>query len=450
MDNRIGTGRTLARAYGFLFGHIADVIGLGWLAATFYGTSVYFLIHKLVDALLIAPPTTPLVNQFTLPYFAGFLLATAFFAAPMSVAMTRNALGNLESRAGVYFIYGRREIRAFWAFLKLCVIVLTVTLGTGVLSMKAAGIIAARIAPGQIWLNTPPAVWLTAGAAFLTVCVFVFIEARLGFFLAPLAGSGERTLLRYSWQLNRGNSWAVFASTFVMLLSVFGVLAGCYYFFSDSNFNATMIAQRGDPAMWHAIANSALPIAAICAITLTVLSGLFAGASARAYGIVSGNLDRIETEEAPSFEEPVHAMAALARAEPSFPLRAAEEPFAAVEPSHAETSLNVISEPVAAAMPEAAPEPVLTALHIAEPEAPVAMQPAPFAQEDAQPEGHVFDAHEPETKTAAPATIPAELLEPALHAPDTAAPKTAEAEAIPLPAASEIPASPEHAPSEAV
>ena len=51
MDDRVGTGRTLARAYGFLFGHIADVIGLGWLAAVFYGASIYYLIHKLVDDL---------------------------------------------------------------------------------------------------------------------------------------------------------------------------------------------------------------------------------------------------------------------------------------------------------------------------------------------------------------------------------------------------------------
>lgn len=427
MDNRVGIGRTLARAYGYLFRHVAEVAGLGWLAAVFYAASIYYLIHKLVDALLVAPPATPLVNQFTLPYFAGVLLATAFFAAPMSVALTRNALGNLESRAGVYFIFGRREIRAFWAFIKLYVIAGALTLATGMLSVKAAAMIAAQVPLAQAWLNIPPVVWLTGGAAFLTVCMFVFIEARLGFFLAPLAASGERALLRYSWQLSRGNSWAVFASSFVMLLSVFGVLAGCYYFFSDSNFNATMIAQRGDPAVWHAIANSAMPIAAICAITLTVLNGLFAGASARAYGIVSGNLERIETEEPPVFEEPAHAMAAPAHVEPSFAFRAAGEPFAVkevapAEAPHVEAQLvNVISEPVAEAKAPEQP-------HVAE-AAPVVM---------AATEAPVAEVAAPATE--APAT---EAVSPA---PDTAA-----EEITPLPAASEVPpAAPETAPLEAV
>lgn len=216
-----------------------------------------------------------------------------------------------------------------------------------------------------------------------------------------------------------------------------------------------MIAQRGDPAMWHAIANSALPIAAICAITLTVLSGLFAGASARAYGIVSGNLDRIETEEAPIFEEPVHAMAASV-AEPMFPLRAAGEPFVATEAlpaeMHAEAqSVNVISEPVAAAPAEAAPEPVLTVLHIAQPEPVAVHATAPahdaprFEAEEHAPE---VDAHEPEVKAAA---HPAEAHATELRAVEIAAPEAVEEEATPLPAASEMPqVSAEHAPSEAV
>jgi hypothetical protein len=431
MDDRIGTARTLVRAYGFLFGKVVDVIGLGWLAAVFYAASIDYLIQKLVAALLVAPPSTPLVNQFTLPYFAGMLLATAFFAAPMSVALTRNALGNLESRAGVYFIYGRRELRALWAFVKLYVIAVALTLATGILSAKAAAMIAAQTVPGQLWLGAPPAVWLTGGAAFVTVCVFVFVEARLGFFLAPLAASGERALLRYSWQLSRGNSWAVFASTFAMLLSVFGVLGACYYFFSDSNFNATMIAQRGDPAMWHAIGNSALPIAAICAITLTVLSGLFAGASARAYGIVSDNLERIRADEAPMFEEPAHAMAAPAHVEPGFSSRAAGEPFAVPEAPRAETALpNVMSEPVAVAAEQPAEEPpVLTALHVAE----------------APPMPEAVNASGAETHVAA-VVMPEHSAEAAGH---ETAPAFEIAEITPPPAASVPPVSPEHAPSAA-
>jgi hypothetical protein len=149
MDNRVGTGSTLARAYGFLFGHIADVIGLGWLAAVFYGASVFFLIQRLTAALLIAPPSTPLLNQFTLLYFAGFLIATAFFGAAMSVAMTRNALGKLDSRAGVYFVFGLKEARAFWAFLKLYVIAAVLTLAAGVLSWNGALLAAAQIPPRQ-------------------------------------------------------------------------------------------------------------------------------------------------------------------------------------------------------------------------------------------------------------------------------------------------------------
>jgi hypothetical protein len=389
----------------------------------FYGASIYYLIQKLVAALLVAPPSTPLVNQFTLPYFAGMLLATAFFAAPMSVAMTRNALGNLESRAGVYFIYGAREIRALWAFVKLYAIAVALTLGTGVLSVKAAAMIAAQIAPAQLWLGTQPIVWLTGGAAFITVCMFVFIEARLGFFLAPLAASRERPLLRYSWQLGRGNSWAVFAATFAMLLTVLGALGACYYFFSDSNFNATMIAQRGDPAMWHAIANSAMPIAAICAITLTVFSGLFAGASAHAYGVVSGNLERVEVEDAPTYEEPVHAMAASARPELGFAFRTVGEPFVARDIPHEAPQiephpLNAVSEPTAAEAPPAAA--------VVVEEVPPAEMPAEEPSAEEQP--------------AEEAILPLEELAPAENA-----------DATPPPAVSEAPpVSPETAPLEVV
>jgi hypothetical protein len=285
------------------------------------------------------------------------------------------------------------------------------TLAAGMLSVKGAGMIAAQIAPPQLWIGTPPIVWLTGAAAFLTVCVFVFIEARLGFFLAPLAASGERALLRYSWQLSRGNSWAVFASTFAMLLSVLVVLAACYYFFSDSNFNATMIAQRGDPAMWHAIANSAVPVAAICAITLTVLSGLFAGASARAYGIVSGNLERIAREEVPAFEEPVHTMAAPERVEPGFAFRAAGEPFAARDIAHSETQL-VEAQPVLAA------------------DAPVEETPA--SEVDPAVEAPAEEHPEEESVLPLEDVVPDEAVTP------------------PPAASEEPPASPEHAPSEAV
>jgi hypothetical protein len=412
MDNHVRTGGLLARAYGFLFGHIVDVIGLGWLAAVFYGASVFLLIRRLMAALLIAPPATPLVNQFTLPYFAGFLIATAFFGAAMSVALTRNALGKLGSRAGVYFVYGRGEMRMFFALLRLYAIAVALTLATGFLAAKGAALAASQIPAGRMWLGAPPNLWLTAAAIFLTVCVFVLAQAWLGFFLAPLAAAGERALLRYSWQLSRGNSWATFAATFAMLLSVFGVLAGCYYFFSDSNFNTTMIAQRGDPAMWHAISDSAAAIAAICAIALTIMNGLFAGASASAYAAVESDLERIESSE------PVHAMAATPRVEPGFFPRTGSETFAAA-PMHAEMAAqpaNVISEPVSIIAAEA-PLETSDVEHFDVLEAPAEVAPAGEAVED----------------------LTAEQGE------DTAG------ETTPPPASSEVPpVSPEHAPSEAV
>jgi hypothetical protein len=351
MDNRVGTGSTLARGFGFLFGHIFDVVGLGWLAAVFYAASIFLLIQRLMAALLIAPPATPLVNQFTLPYFAGFLIATAFFGAAMAVAMTRNALGKLDSRAGVYFVYGWKEVRAFWAFLKLYVIAAVLVLAMGIVALNAVPISAIQFPSTERWLGVAPIVWFTGVAVFLTFCVFVFVQARLGFFLAPLAASGERARLRDSWRLGRGNAFAIFIITFAMLVFVFGILAGCYFGFSDSDFNATMIAQRGDPAMWQAISNSAAPIAAICAIALTVLNGLFAGASASAYAQVEGTLERGET----NLPEPVHAMAATRRIEPGFFTQGSGEPFAAAaESRHADAQpLNVISEPVSTVAAEA-------------------------------------------------------------------------------------------------
>ena len=330
MTNRVGTGGTLARAYVFLFGHIIDVVGLSWLCAVFYGAAVFLLINRLAAALLIAPPTTPLVNQFTLPYFLGFLIATAFFGGAMAVALTRGALGQQESRAGVYFVYGAKELRMFFALLRVYAIALIVTLTTGYLTAKGATAISARLQPGQIWLNAPPNLWLTIAAAVITAGVFVFMQARLGFFLAPLAASGERALLRYSWQLSRGNSLATVTATLATLVSVFGILAAGYFSFSDSNFNATMIAQRGDPAMWHAFQANAGVIATICAVTLTALNALFAGASAYAYAIVEGGLERAEknSSDYTGSYEAAYAMAVPQRVEPGFFAQEGPETFA--------------------------------------------------------------------------------------------------------------------------
>jgi hypothetical protein len=211
----------------------------------------------------------------------------------------------------------------------------------------------------------------------------------------------------------------------VALLSVFGVLAAGYYF-SDSSFNATMITQRGDPTMWHAISNSATAIAAICAITLTVVNGLFAGASAHAYGVVSGNLERTETEETLAYDEPVHAIAAPARAEPGFAFRAAGEPLVAKElapeaPQIEAHPASVISEPGA----------------VTPAEMPVVDAPAPEEHPAVEtPADQQFAEEHP----AEEAILPLEELAPAENADVT-----------PPPAASEAPpVSPETAPLEAV
>jgi hypothetical protein len=270
------------------------------------------------------------------------------------------------------------------------------TLATGYASVKGAAAIAAQVPPGQIWLNMLPKVWLTGGAAFVTVCVFVFLQARLGFFLAPLAAHGERPLLRHSWQLSRGNSWAIFVATFAMFLFVSGVLAGCYFGFSDSNFNATMIAQRGDPAMWHAFQASAWAIAAICAITLTALNALFAGASASAYAIVEADLER-ET----SLPEPVHAMASAPRIEPGFFPRGEAFAIAGQQP------VNVISEPVSTAASQAPVEEAPVAEHTDA--TPVDVAPASDAVEDLtveEIEAAAAETTPPPASSAAPQASP--------------------------------------------
>ncbi len=282
---KISVRHGIARAYGFLFGRLFQVLGLSWLPAVFYAVAATFLIQRMSGAMQSAVPADAnLLGEYALFYLLALVTVTAFLGAVIAVPLAREALGQRDEPVAAHFVVGLREARMFFALLRFYAVVVLASIALAF----AAGIAvttAARYADAQHlhldWAGIRFQVWLNLGAGLVAACVFLIVAARLSFLLAPMAAAEKHVGLARAGRLSRGNFWRIAFTYLVVGFPATLLLLTCETSFGGLEMGKTL--PSGMQAFYTVAPDHIAIFAAVLAAGLVVLQALFAGASASAY-----------------------------------------------------------------------------------------------------------------------------------------------------------------------
>lgn len=292
MMGRVPVARTLASAYGLLFGRFFSTLGLVWLPAAFLGLSLYFDLTRLVVH-ITAIGSADLTTRLALAGAGLFAFVVALvLLAAIAVPVAREALGRREGRVAAHFVLGGRELGLAAAQIRFYLLLL----GT-VFAVAAVTAIAVRFGLSQFadasgtraglatWRGLPILSLTEAASGLAGAIASILVAVRLGFFLIPIAALEDKVRLVRALEISRRNLGRVIATSVWLLLPVgivvLGVadvlygakLTGAFHVSVRHDFESVLVFVLG-----HAAALSAL-----AAVTLTLVTVLFATASAAAY-----------------------------------------------------------------------------------------------------------------------------------------------------------------------
>ncbi len=307
---KISVRHGVARAYGFLFGRLFQVLGLSWLPALFYAVAATFLIERLSAAMQSAVPADAnLLGEYALFYLLALITVTAFLGAVIAVPLTREAMGRHDEWAAAHFVVGPREGRMFFALLRFYAVIVIAAIALA-FAVGIAVTTAARYAETQHlqldWAGIRFQVWLNLAAALVAAAVFLIVAARLSFLLAPMAAAEKHVSLARAVRMSRGNFWR---TAFVYL--AVGVPTALLLLTCETSFGGLEMGKTLPSGMqaFYTVAPSHIAIfATVLAVGLVVLQALFAGASAAAYE---------ELADAAAYETAQEAVPAAAFHEPA-------------------------------------------------------------------------------------------------------------------------------------
>ena len=282
---KISVRHGIARAYGFLFGRLFQVLGLSWLPAVFYAVAATYLIERMSGAMQSAVPADAgLLGEYALFYLLALVTVTAFLGAVIAVPLTREALGQRDEPVAAHFVVGPREARMFFALLRFYAVVIIASIGlafaVGIAVTTAAHYVEVRHLHFD-WAGIRFQIWLNLGAALIAAAVFLIVAARLSFMLAPMAAAEKHVSLARAARMSRGNFWRI---AFIYLVAGFPttlLLLTCETSFGGLEMGKTL--PSGMQAFYTVAPDHIAIFAAILAVGLVVLQALFAGASASAY-----------------------------------------------------------------------------------------------------------------------------------------------------------------------
>lgn len=292
--NKVSVGRSVARAYGFLFGRIFTIAGLSWVGALFYAALSFVLLQRvgtmqaesMREAAMAGHPQAALLH---LAIAIGGLLIVAGIAIPLS----RDALGERGEFKIAHFTIGGRELHYFLAMLRLYVFVIV---------LAAAGAFAVKYMPAGVAFATAQlpqlAQWPVLHAAHIAVAVLIAVlillaMLRFGFLLMPVAAVEEHASLARAWSLSSGNTLRILAVILAVLIPAYALLfAGEYALLGQPLLDA----YRGLFAAWPDGRVAILQFymghggvfAAVAGVKLALVLSLLTGASAAAYRTLTG------------------------------------------------------------------------------------------------------------------------------------------------------------------
>ena len=296
---KVSIGRSVARAYGFLFAQFFQIIGLAWLPASFYAAGCFFWL-KNASRWMPADEHTVMAGLQTVGFLLLAIFAALILRAVVANALTQQAFGIRTDFALAHFVIGPRETRLFSALVRFFVIfvvfyvawILLSALGMyAVKHFAAAGSVVASATTVRGVSLLP----ILVGAISLALLItFVFSMLRLGFLLAPVAAVEPHVTLTRSWALSRRSAWRLLAVYLCVLVPVALVAGVAIWLLTGSDLLAALhvmtTAKLRDPKILdHFGADHALVLACVSGLVFVLMAALQAGAMAEAYRAVTGH-----------------------------------------------------------------------------------------------------------------------------------------------------------------
>jgi hypothetical protein len=331
--NKIPVGRSIAHAYGFLFGRFLTVVSLSWVAALLYGAMRFVLFTA-------GPPPHPVASHWlAVLAHLGAVVAFLLLFSAIVVPLTRAALGRGGEWAFAYFVIGAREVRLFLAILRYYVIMVVVialcVLGVIGVVMGAKAALAQWPAAGSGWPIEGIVHGLAVALAFATA---IYVSLRLSFLLYAVAAVEDHASLRRSWSLGGGNVLRMFIVALAIAIPVCALVVGLDLAVMGPRFldavHGMFAGPRPDAGPLTALFQGhAATISVAGAIVLSVVAALAAGASAAAYRARTGTGAEEEAVEDVMIEETVLEPQAAAHHETERPAEDVSEHVAEPGPA---------------------------------------------------------------------------------------------------------------------
>ena len=332
--NKIPVGRSIAHAYGFLFGRFLTVVSLSWVAALLYGAMRYVLFKA-------GPPPHPIASHWLAGLaHLGAVVAFLLLFSAIVVPLTRAALGRGGEWAFAYFVIGAREVRLFLAILRYYAIMIAVialcVLGVIGIAMGAKAALAQWPAAGSGW----PIEGIVHGLGVaLALAIAIYISLRLSFLLYAVAAVEDHARLGRAWSLGGGNVLRMFVIALAIAIPVCALVVGLDLAVMGPRLldavHAVFTGPRPDSGPLTALLQDhAATISVAGAIALSAVAALAAGASAAAYRARTGAAAEEEaTVEDVAIDEAVLEPQAAAHHETDLPAEDVSEHMAEPEPA---------------------------------------------------------------------------------------------------------------------
>jgi hypothetical protein len=222
MMSKIPVGETISKSLSFAFSNILSIFGIAWFPYLTVGLIAAGVIYLTAADLIgqIMQGTFDPIELMRLSPILGLLWLLLFIANCMvTIGIQRKALGRHPDPVFVYFSLGAPVWRMAGALILAWLVIVVIGLAT---ALVAVGTWFA------VWQLESPYLWMIRGlVVFVALCWFIYMTARLTFFLPAVVVAEERIGLSRAWELGRGNFWRMVAVVIAVFLPVavgFGIL----------------------------------------------------------------------------------------------------------------------------------------------------------------------------------------------------------------------------------
>ena len=209
MAGKIPVGATVARAYGFAFGHILTNLALIWVPVAILWAISLFVYTPYMLAHMPTGNGDPVAIFRVMPFMFLYGIVTMVLLCAQISVLTQEALGMRTGSSLLQLPFGPATWRVLGAFLLFCLVIFVIYFGAVLAGVIGGGIVG--FATSQSGGSTKLVVGLLIGVfVIFLLCALFYIIIRLSFFLAPVAVAEKRVSLIRAWQLGQGNFWRMF------------------------------------------------------------------------------------------------------------------------------------------------------------------------------------------------------------------------------------------------